>query len=122
MSICILLAAGTLQLGGHAFSLNWIHSVEKVEWQEQWRVESQGLVLDTARVKGSGAGMEPADDAVLKEGWWEWHPQVPPLPEIVLANSNATVSNWQLCTEDKTCRDLKDTSLEVIRIKPCVLN
>ncbi|MEZ5450817.1 MAG: DUF1850 domain-containing protein [Thiolinea sp.] len=34
----------------------------------------QGLQLLQARVKGSGAGMEPGDDAVLKDGWWVWQP------------------------------------------------
>ena len=115
----MILAASTLQLGVSAFSLNWVHSVEKVEWQEYWRVKPQGLVLETARVKGSGAGMEPADDAVLKNGWWEWRPQVPPLPEIILANSNTTVSDWRLCAEEKPCIELKDQSREVIRITVC---
>ncbi|MFX6230366.1 DUF1850 domain-containing protein, partial [Acinetobacter baumannii] len=26
-----------------AFTLSWTHSVEKVEWQEDWRVTPQGL-------------------------------------------------------------------------------
>lgn len=115
----MLLAASTLQWSVNAFSLNWVHSVEKVAWQESWRVEPQGLVLESARIKGSGAGMEPAEDAVLKNGWWEWHPHLPPLPEIVLANSNATVSHWQLCAEGKACVELNNQTLDVIRIQRC---
>jgi hypothetical protein len=42
-----------------AFTLVWTHSIEKVDWQEDWHVTPDGLELVQARVKGSGAGMEP---------------------------------------------------------------
>lgn len=118
MSICVALTTSTLYLAVNAFSLHWVHSVEKVEWQEDWYVESQNLVLETARIKGSGAGMEPADNAILKNGWWEWQPHLPPLKELVLANSNATVSNWQLCPKDQSCIDLNSTTDSIV-ITPC---
>jgi hypothetical protein len=55
-----------------AFTLAWTNSVEKVEWQEDWRVTPQGLQLVSARVKGSGAGMEPPPEARLSDGWFQW--------------------------------------------------
>jgi hypothetical protein len=51
-----------------SFTLVWTHSVERTEWRESWRVTPAGLVLTEARVKGSGAGMEPATDAVWIDG------------------------------------------------------
>ena len=84
--------------------LSWVHSVEKVEWQEDWRVTPQGLQIVQARVKGSGAGMEPPPDARLVDGWFRWTPQLPALPEVVLANSGLA-GEWRICQDGK-CQDL----------------
>ncbi len=86
-----------------SFTLAWTHSVEKVEWREEWRVRSGRLVLGEASVMGSGAGMEPPPDAVLKDGRWVWHPEMV-LEEIVLARSDFT-ADWRLCV-DGACRSL----------------
>src|SRR4029077_17138069 len=72
-----------------AFTLVWTHSIEKVEWQEDWRVTPQGLELVQARVKGSGAGMEPPPEARLINGWFQWRPNAKPMPQVVLGNSGA---------------------------------
>lgn len=61
MSLCVASAGVVKTLAVVAFTLAWTHSIEKTEWQEDWRVTPQGLELIAARVKGSGAGMEPAD-------------------------------------------------------------
>jgi len=50
-----------------------------------------------ARIKGSGAGMEPAPDARLVDGWFQWQPKRAPMPEVVLANSGAA-GEWRLCS------------------------
>ena len=68
MALCILAGAKTVALAVSAFSLSWTHSVEKITWQENWQVTPAGLELIEARVKGSGAGMEPPEDAVLQDG------------------------------------------------------
>ncbi len=70
------------------FTLSWTHSIEKVEWREEYRVTDLGLILETSRVKGSGVGMEPGPDARLVDGWWISHPSLAPLPELVLAGSH----------------------------------
>lgn len=85
------------------FTLAWTHSVEKVEWREDWRVESGRLRLYQASVMGSGAGMEPPPGAVLQAGRWVWHPHVV-MEEIVLARSDFT-ADWRLCV-DGSCSDL----------------
>ena len=89
-----------------AFTLAWTHSVEKIEWQEDWRITPQGLELVQARVKGSGAGMEPPPEARLVGGWFQWHPLRPPMPELVLGNSGAA-GEWRLCHEG-SCRTLSE--------------
>jgi hypothetical protein len=77
-----------------AFTLSWMHSVERTEWQEDYRIESGHLVLVEARIRGSGAGMEPPAGAVLADGWWHYRPNLPPLPELRLARSTATEDYW----------------------------
>jgi hypothetical protein len=59
-----------------------------------------------ARVKGSGAGMEPPPDARLVEGWFQWQPQRAAMPEVALGNSGAA-GEWRLCM-DGHCRTLSE--------------
>jgi hypothetical protein len=98
MSLCILAAGKLTALAVSAFTLSWQHSVEHVGWQEDWQVTAAGLVLVEARVKGSGAGMDPGEGARLEGGWWRWAPGTPPVAQLVLAASGATGSGWTLCT------------------------
>lgn len=101
MSLCVAAAAGVLRLAAASFTLGWTHSVEHVRWEEDWRVAPQGLVLVAARVQGSGAGMEPPDDARLTGGWWTWAPTLAPRPEILLAASGATGAKKKEKTKKK---------------------
>lgn len=97
MSLCILAGGKVAVLAASTFTLAWTHSVEKIEWQENWRVSPAGLEIIEARVKGSGAGMEPPEGAVLKDGWWIYEPRVKPVERLALASSGATVSGWEIC-------------------------
>ncbi len=63
-------SGGVAALALFAFTLVWTHSIEKVDWQEDSRVTPAGLELVQARVKGSGAGMEPPPEARLVDGWF----------------------------------------------------
>jgi hypothetical protein len=98
MALCLTAGVATTRLAVAAFTLAWTHSVEKVAWQEDWRIEGDRLVLVESRVKGSGAGMEPGADAVLEGGWYRSRPQLA-VPELVLARSD-TVPDWRLCIGD----------------------
>lgn len=118
MSVCILSAGKMLTLSVSAFSLSWTHSVEKIDWQEDWQSTPAGLVMTMARVKGSGAGMEPGDDAILTDGWWQWTPTLGPQPELRLAASGETGSGWTLCTV-KGCQVLGEVASEPLIIKRC---
>jgi hypothetical protein len=106
LSLCLASAGVVKTLSIAAFTLAWTHSIEKTDWQEDWRVTPQGLELVQARVKGSGAGMEPPAEARLINGWFRWRPKFAPMPEVVLGNSGAA-GEWRLC-HDGSCRTLSD--------------
>ena len=118
MTACLLIGSLAVAVGG-GFSLSWTHSVERVDWQESWIVQDDRLVLTEARVRGSGAGMEPGENARRQDGWWVWNPGIT-TPQIVLAASGATGGGWQLCTDDG-CRELGAKAGEAITLRPCPL-
>ena len=106
MSLCLASAGVAKALSIAAFTLVWTHSIEKLDWQEDWRVTQAGLELVEARVKGSGAGMEPPPEARLVDGWFTWQPARPAMAEVALGNSGAA-GEWRLCA-DGQCRTLSD--------------
>lgn len=73
-ALCLANTLGNARIDVPRFTLAWTHSIEKIRWEEDWRVDGDRLVLDAARIRGTGAGMEPPPEAVLKNGVWEWHP------------------------------------------------
>ncbi|PBB44237.1 hypothetical protein CK222_04225 [Mesorhizobium sp. WSM3866] len=118
MSLCILAAGKTVTLAVAAFTLSWTHSVERTRWQEDWKVTPAGLRVVEARVKGSGAGMEPPEGSVLRDGWWVYAPRIGPQPRLVLAASGATGGGWTLCTA-KGCRELGGTAGDTVVLEAC---
>lgn len=118
MSLCILAAGKTVTLSVAAFTLSWTHSVERTRWAEDWKVTPTGLHVIEARIKGSGAGMEPPDGAVLRDGWWIYVPKVGPQRRIVLAASGATGDGWTLCTV-QGCRELAKAAGRPTVLEPC---
>jgi hypothetical protein len=95
MSLCLAAGAVSIALGWSQFTLAWTHSVQKTAWEEDYRIAGAELIAVEARVKGSGAGMEPAPDATLRDGWWVSRP-MRALPGLTLARSDA-VPDWRLC-------------------------
>ena len=106
MSLCLASAGALKTLALAAFTLAWTHSVEKTDWQEDWRISARGLELVQARVKGSGAGMEPPPEARLVDGWFQWQPKRAAVPQLVLGNSGAA-GEWRICAEGH-CRTLSE--------------
>ena len=106
LSLCLASVGVVKTLSVAAFTLAWTHSIEKVDWQEDWRVTPNGVELVQARVKGSGAGMEPPPEARLVDGWFQWRPKRAALPELVLGNSGAA-GEWHLCSEGR-CQTLSE--------------
>ena len=109
MPLCLsvgLAAAASTVLAANAFTLAWMHSIEKTRWEEDWRVEGQQLRVVAARITGSGAGMEPPPDAILRDGVWHYRPKLPALPRVLLAHS-PYAGSYQLCVAGD-CRPIAD--------------
>lgn len=102
--ICLAAGAVSVALALNAFTLTWVHSVQKSAIEEDWRVEDDGLRVVETRIKGSAAGYDPPPDAVLAGGWWHYDPHLPLLPQVSLARSGA-VADWRLCAND-ACRPI----------------
>ena len=100
MALCILAAATSVALAIDAFTLGWQHSIEKIRWEEDWRIDAGALHLVVARVRGSGAGMEPPPGAVLREGVWHYRPALPPQRVLRLAHS-PYAAGYELCHEGR---------------------
>ncbi|MFG1462628.1 DUF1850 domain-containing protein [Xanthobacter sp. DSM 24535] len=101
--ICLSGAGTTVKLA-LALTLAWTHSVQKTAWEEDWQATPAGLVLTEMRVEGSGAGMEPPEGAVLKDGRYVAHPMLPAQKQIVLRRSGAT-ADYRICIAG-TCRPM----------------
>jgi hypothetical protein len=107
MSLLCLAAAGAIvALPLQAFTLAWTHSIEKIRWEEDYRIVGRQLQVTEARIRGSGAGMEPPAGAVLKDGVWHYVPQIAPQTRVRLARSPYT-ADYTLCWEGK-CHPMAD--------------
>jgi hypothetical protein len=102
-----LVVAGTLRalLPVTEFTVTWQHSVEKMQWEEHYRIEGAQLRLTEARVAGSGAGIDPLPDATLRDGAWTWHPRDATFAQLRLTSS-AFTRDYELCWGDG-CRALR---------------
>lgn len=117
MTGCLLIGASLVSLAASDFTLRWTHSVEKIEWVETYRIDGPMFHLTRVAIKGSGAGMEPADDARLEHGWYVWNPDVT-LPSLTLAASGATGSGWHLCSGAE-CREIGSNPGAPLTLRPC---
>lgn len=119
-ALCIS-GAPPLPLAEGRFTLEWQHSVEHIAWREFWLVTDSGLALDGAAIRGSGAGMEPGEGAVLVDGWWRWRIAPPrAVSELVLGASGATGGGWRLCDPaTQVCREIGAQPGAPIMLTPC---
>jgi hypothetical protein len=122
MALC--LAAGTLaaSLATTTFTLAWTHSIEKVRWEEDWRIAGNRLEVVAARIRGTGAGMEAPPGAVLRDGAWHYRPAVAPVPALLLSHS-PHAAGYTLCAGG-SCRPLADMlpglpDTATVKIAPC---
>jgi hypothetical protein len=106
MTLCLIAGALAVPLMTQAVTLSWLHSVEKIPWEEDWRLEGGSLRLVESRVRGSGAGMDPPPQARFVDGAWAWRPDLPALREVVLRRSGAT-ADWSVCIAG-ACRPMGD--------------
>jgi hypothetical protein len=122
--LCIGLVGGTLvhSLPTTSVTLSWTHSIEKTRWEEDYVVDGTVLYLREARIKTSGAGMDPPAGAVWRNGWWSYRPALDRIPEVVLANSNF-VDGYTLCWSQSACEPMdvfvpKGTPVKLMPV-PC---
>lgn len=122
MSLCLAAGTVTVVLLSEAFTLAWTHTIEKLRWEEDWRVVGDHLVIEEARIRGAGAGMEPPAGARLERGVWRYRPTLPPQPELRLALT--TQGEFELCLS-RECHPLsallsvQDTLPTMARLWPC---
>ena len=126
MSVCLVSGSLLAALPLTAFTLAWTHSIEKTRWEEDWQVRDGKLALVAARIRGSGAGMEPPPDARLRDGSWHYVPALPPQGSLLLRHSPYVIG-YEFCTSGH-CRPLADLlpgmadnagSDTIIELKPC---
>jgi hypothetical protein len=122
MPLCLAAGAVAATLALDSFTLAWTHSIEKLRWEEDWRVAGTLLVLDAARVRGSGAGMEPPPGAVFEGGAWRYRPALPPQTVVRLTHS-PYAGGYELCNAGR-CVPLADhlpgiDNAAVIELRSC---
>ncbi len=119
----ICLIAGLLVAPlGEAITVQWTHSIEKILWEEDYRLEPDGLRLIEARVRGSGAGMEPPEGALFRAGSWHYVPRLSALPLIQLRHS-PYVRPYVICNAER-CRSVTDWLSDlpdnaILELAPC---
>lgn len=108
MSFCLGVAFASVLavIPAERVTLAWEHSVEKIRWEEDYVARAGRLELMEARVKGSGAGMEPPPGAVLRDGWWHYKPTVDALEKLTLTRSTYA-GDYQFCWAG-VCRTLTE--------------
>ena len=115
LGICLSWAAlsgPAVWVPGEHFTLAWTHSIEKVRWEEDYSVQWRGqpaspvLIATEARIRGSGAGMEPPSEAVLQGGLWRYAPSVRE-PEALPLTRSVYTADFERC-DAQGCRPLSD--------------
>ncbi|WP_419710199.1 DUF1850 domain-containing protein [Pseudomonas sp. NFX224] len=101
IGLCLGLAGVVwAQLPVSDFTLAWNHTIEKIRWEEDYRVTQQGLVLAEARIRGNGAGMEIPEDARLENGSWHYRRLLPAQQPLRLGRT-PEAGDYQLCFDDR---------------------
>ncbi len=121
MALCLSAGALAASLAVQSFTLAWTHSIEKVRWEEDWRV-GERLELVAARIRGAGAGMEPPPGAQLRDGIWHYRPDVPPMASLELTHSRHA-PEYEICIGTE-CHPLSErlpglAGDSVVKISPC---
>lgn len=103
-ALCIAVGAQVASLPIRRFTLQWQHTVEKVLWEEDYLAVDRWLLLERARILGSGAGMEPPPGSVRVGNAWSFRPADRWRRSVVLARSEFG-DDYRLCTQGD-CRPL----------------
>ena len=98
--LCLTAPGHTVSLPADRFTLVWQHSIEKIDWEEDYVVAGDWLYLAGARIRGTGAGMEPPDDAVRVGGVYVYRPAQRWFRSLDLARSDF-VQDYRLCIDGR---------------------
>jgi hypothetical protein len=118
-ALCISVGTKVVSLPTDVFTLRWQHTVEKTLWEEDYVVAGGWLLLTRARIRGSGAGMEPPADAVKDGNSWSYRPADRWRRSIELARSEFG-DDYELCIRH-SCRRISDIigGRGATTLKPC---
>ncbi|MBX3619123.1 MAG: DUF1850 domain-containing protein [Rhizobacter sp.] len=98
--LCLAAAVGgpavTVPLPEGRFTLAWTHSIEKIEWREDYLAAGGWLLLEQATIHGNGAGMDVPDDAQHIPGGWRYRPALRWHHTLRLTRSPYT-ADYRLC-------------------------
>ncbi|WP_181700867.1 DUF1850 domain-containing protein [Chthonobacter albigriseus] len=101
-ALCIIAGGVVGRIAAASFTLGWIHSIEKTPIEDAWVIEGNDLRVVESRIKGSGAGIEPGDNAWIEGGWIVWTPRSGTRTEIVLRRSGAPgTGDWTIYTNGR---------------------
>lgn len=118
-ALCLAGGGEVVRIAAVAFTLAWTHTVEHTAWEEDWRVEPAALVLVEARVKGTGAGMEPPPEATFDGHWWRWPPHLS-VPAVTMRRA-PQAGDWRLCL-DGACKPFAaylPADADPVEMRPC---
>ena len=100
IGVCLMAAGVAISLPLQTLTLAWTHSVEKLRWEEDYRLVEGRLQVVEARIRGSAAGMEPPDGAVLRNGVWHYQPALPAQKRVRLMRSSY-VADYEMCWNER---------------------
>lgn len=103
-TLCLAVGKLLVTIPVASFTLAWTHSIEKTRWEEDWQIAGGQLSISAARIKGSGAGMEPPTNARLEAGTWHYRPDMPPMRSVRLTHSTHA-AGYEFCTDGR-CQPL----------------
>jgi hypothetical protein len=106
LALCLTAGQHQAQIPTQKFTLRWQHSIEKIDWEEDYILAGEWLFLSSARVRGSGAGMEPPPGSFFSHGVWHYHPA----PDMrwtrrLLLTRSEFARDYELCI-DGNCQAL----------------
>jgi hypothetical protein len=117
-ALCIVVGTALVSMPAQRFTLRWQHTVEKVLWEEDYFIAGEWLYAIGARVRGSGAGMEPPPGAVNVDGVWHYRPRDRWLRQLDVARSEFG-QDYELCVDGR-CRELREMApLGRTTLHPC---
>ena len=124
-ALCLFAGELQAQIPVERFTLRWQHSIEKIDWEEDYLVVGSWLYLGNARVRGSGAGMEPPPGSFYANGVWHYRPApVMRWTHSLKLTRSEFARDYDLCLNG-TCQTLSNwipISAGTTTLKPCQIS